>query len=444
MKQALGNGKVLNMPQWVTRNWIPADGSGISRRDRQGGSYEAYIPDTLSDASLVIPVELAQKAAEIERSIIALGRRDGAGQLESIARLLMRSEAISSSRIEGIAPNVDKVVLAELAQEEDVRGFKESAEAVARNLQVLRSVENSFATTPEITPENLGQLQSELLGAYPTVPVGIRKIQNWIGGSGRTPIGAEFVPPPPEEVPTLMADFCRYFNGAAHGALTQAAIIHAQFETIHPFADGNGRVGRALIHGTLLRRGLTHQTILPISLILGTWSKRYVGGLTAFRQGDVPRWLDTFFDAAQEAVTQANLLADQLLEIQQDWEQRLDEYRRSQGKTRALRADSIDFKLLTGLAAHPIVTAKTLERLYGVTWSNARRSLEDLQAAGILRGKVIGTRGTTGYYADDILSLITHADRQLASSQFDTRLAQPSGRAVPNPPVLPLGSASLG
>ncbi len=144
------------MPQWVTRNWIPADGSGISRRDRQGGSYEAYIPDTLSDVSLVIPVELAQKAAEIERSIIALGRRDGAGQLESIARLLMRSEAISSSRIEGIAPNVDKVVLAELAQEEDVRGFKESAEAVARNLQVLRSVENSFATTPEITPEHLG------------------------------------------------------------------------------------------------------------------------------------------------------------------------------------------------------------------------------------------------------------------------------------------------
>lgn len=150
------------------------------------------------------------------------------------------------------------------------------------------------------------------------------------------------------------------------------------------------------------------------------------------------------FDAAQEAVTQANLLADQLLEIQQDWEQRLDEYRKSQGKTRALRADSIDFKLLTGLAAHPIVTAKTLERLYGVTWSNARRALEDLQAVGILRGKVIGTRGTTGYYADDILSLITHADRQLASSQFDTRLAQPSGRAVPNPPVLPLGSASLG
>ena len=141
---------------------------------------------------------------------------------------------------------------------------------------MLRSVENSFATTPEITPEHLGQLQSELLGAHPTVPVGIRKIQNWIGGSGRTPIGAEFVPPPP-------------------GALTQAAIIHAQFETIHPFADGNGRVGRALIHGTLLRRGLTHQTILPISLILGTWSKRYVEGLTAFRQGDVPRWLDTFF-----------------------------------------------------------------------------------------------------------------------------------------------------
>ncbi|HFG8808601.1 Fic/DOC family N-terminal domain-containing protein [Corynebacterium striatum] len=92
--------------------------------------------------------ELTSRAARIEREILDLNRHAASGQLESVARLLMRSEATSSSRIEGIAPNVDKVVLAELAQKEEVRGFKESAEEVARNLTVLCSIEKSFATEP--------------------------------------------------------------------------------------------------------------------------------------------------------------------------------------------------------------------------------------------------------------------------------------------------------
>lgn len=92
--------------------------------------------------------ELTSRAARIEREISDLNRHAASGQLESVARLLMRSEAISSSRIEGIAPNVDKVVLAELAQKEEVRGFKESAEEVARNLTVLCSIEKRFATEP--------------------------------------------------------------------------------------------------------------------------------------------------------------------------------------------------------------------------------------------------------------------------------------------------------
>ncbi len=108
--------------------------------------------------------ELTSRAARIERDILGLNRHAASGQLESVARLLMRSEAISSSRIEGIAPNVDKVVLAELAQEEEVRGFKEGAEEVARNLTVLRSIEKSFATEPTISVGLLEKLQRELMG----------------------------------------------------------------------------------------------------------------------------------------------------------------------------------------------------------------------------------------------------------------------------------------
>ncbi|MDK7884739.1 Fic family protein [Corynebacterium striatum] len=218
--------------------------------------------------------ELTRRAARIEREILDLNRHAASGQLESVARLLMRSEAISSSRIEGIAPNADKVVLAELAQVEEVRGFKEGAEEVARNLTVLRSIEKSFATEPTISVELLEKLRREWMGEKGSISTGLRTIQNWTGGSNHTPIGAEFIPAPPGLVHDLVDDLCLYLDGASHGALIQAAIAHAQFETIHPFADGNGHVGPALIHGILLRRGLTKYTILPVSLLLlGTRSK---------------------------------------------------------------------------------------------------------------------------------------------------------------------------
>lgn len=136
------------MPHYVTESWIPESGSGIPRRDKAEGPFQAYVPAHLASKAWTFSPELTSRAARIEREILDLNRHAASGQLESVARLLMRSEAISSSRIEGIAPNVDKVVLAELAQKEEVCGFKESAEEVARNLTVLCSIEKSFATEP--------------------------------------------------------------------------------------------------------------------------------------------------------------------------------------------------------------------------------------------------------------------------------------------------------
>ncbi|MFW9042192.1 Fic family protein [Corynebacterium striatum] len=182
------------------------------------------------------------------------------------------------------------------------------------------------------------------------------------------------MPAPPRLVRDLVEDLCLYLDGASHGALIQAAIAHAQFETIHPFADGNGRVGRALIHGILLRRGLTEYTILPVSLVLGTWSTRYVQGLTAYRQDDADEWLSVFLDAAVE------------------------DTRREEGMQRALRANSLEAKLLTSLPAHPIVTVTSIQRLYGITPGNARKAVGRLTDAGILRTKVIAKNGGLGYY----------------------------------------------
>ena len=161
----------LYMPHYVTETWIPDAGSGIPRRDKAEGPFQAYVPDHLASKAWTFSPELTSRAARIEREILRLNRHAASGQLESVARLLMRSEAISSSRIEGIAPNADAVVLAELAQEEEVRGYKEGTEEVARNLTVLRSIEKSFATEPTISVELLEKLQRELMGRRAPFPL---------------------------------------------------------------------------------------------------------------------------------------------------------------------------------------------------------------------------------------------------------------------------------
>ena len=137
----------------------------------------------------------------------------------------------------------------------------------------------------DITVDHLLEAHRRLLGRHAPAEYGgrIRDEQNWIGGSSYNPCSAAFVPPPPEQVRDLLEDLCAFCNGDDLPDVVQAALAHAQFETIHPFVDGNGRIGRALIHLVLRRRGLAPRVLPPISLILATWSEDYVAGLTATR-----------------------------------------------------------------------------------------------------------------------------------------------------------------
>lgn len=259
-------------------------------------------------------------------------------------------------------------------------------------------------------------------------------LQNWIGGNNYSPMGADFVPPPPDMVPALLDDLMDLVSGAHHAALVQAAIAHAQFETIHPFPDGNGRVGRALIHAILRRRGVTRAPILPVSTVLYTLSERYVDGLTAYRDGRVAQWVEFFVDAADTASDEAVVIADDVAALRGQWDEQIEEYRRSVGKARALRKDSAEYKILRGLPAVPLLTEATAMREYGIPKkASAQTALEALKEAGILRKKEIGdrTHRVTGYFADDIFRLIDAASRELASTMFDTRVSPPTGRAVP-------------
>ncbi|TWJ10463.1 Fic family protein [Stackebrandtia albiflava] len=401
-----------------------------------------YLPDRLVGRPSRIPQETTVRAAKLESAIRDLADREHAHLLEGVARFLLRSEAVASSKIEGLVAAPQKIALAEMAEvhDETVRGFTETARLIASNIAVLRRAVSELATMPTVGVDDILDLHRALL--LDSRHHGLRKVQNWIGGGDSNPLGAQFVPPPPEDVPELMADLVDYLNSAGDGPLVQAAILHAQFETIHPFTDGNGRIGRALIHTVLARRGLTSTAILPISLALRTRQAEYVEGLTAYRYfGDassdvavegVDRWLRVFLEAGEIAVAQADELLHELTELQGRWRARLETYRTAHGLRPAPRSGSAVARLLATLPETPALTARIVERLLKVSHPAARAALEELAEAGILHRKQV-ERGTTGYLAKDVFEVLTFAERQLASADWDTRLSPPV-RAVPGRP----------
>ena len=428
------------MASWETAHWESDLGSGVPRPAQRSGHYQRYVPDLIDGAGLAVEADLSRQVAGVERGIRALNGA-GADGLAGIARFLLRSEAIASSRIEGITPSAQQVALAELGQSESVRGISEQAQLVANNMTIVREATTRLAEAPALTVADIVALHRSLLPDMPRHH-GLRTVQNWIGSSNWTPIGAAYVPPAPERVPQLMEDLVGYLNGAAHSPLVQAAVVHAQFETIHPFTDGNGRVGRALIHTVLARRGLTDRAVLPISLVLATLRDGYVAGLTAFRHAsprggeDADRatnaWLTTFVHASAIAVEQSEDLVREIAALRRDWADRLATYRAGAGLRPTPRADSAVARLLAQLPEAPVLTATTLARILGVSFPAANAALDELRGAGILAARSI-ERGATAYIAREVLDLVTLSERALASTRFDTRVSPPH-RGVPARP----------
>lgn len=428
------------MAEWEHAYWESSVESGVPRRDRRSGSYRRYLPDPLDGWPVVVDGELSLHVAAVERQVRGLNG-PGAEALAGVARFLLRSEAIASSRIEGLAPSPQQVALAELGRSESVLGVSQQAQLVANNMTVVRDATTALVEADEVTVDHVVDLQRALLPDEPRHH-GLRDVQNWIGGSDWHPIDADFAPPDPERVPALMADLMHYLNGAAHSPVVQAALVHAQFETIHPFTDGNGRVGRALVHTVLARRGLTPTAVLPVSLVLATLRDEYVGGLTAYRHVAAPgtpeavaglaKWLEVFVRAGGLAATQSGDLVSQVAQLRETWTARLAAHRTEQGIRAAPRVDSVAARLLATLPEAPVLTSSTVQRVLDVSAPAALAGLEELHAADVLDTRKI-SHGATAYLATEVLELVTLAERRLASTKFDTRTSEPN-RPVPARP----------
>ncbi|HWS91077.1 MAG TPA: Fic family protein, partial [Mycobacterium sp.] len=306
-----------------------------------------------------------------------------------------------------------------------------TADEVLGNIEAMSWAVETLAERKTIRAEGLLEVHRRLLaGTRLAEHAGkLRSEQNWIGGSNYNPCAASFVPPPPEEVEALIDDLCTFCNDDSLPAIAQAAIVHAQFETIHPFIDGNGRTGRALIHVVLRRRGLAERVLPPISLILATWSADYVSGLTATRyrgatasrpaHDGLNRWIALFASAARRAVSDAGAFETRVAKIEAKW-------RTGVGR---IRADSATDRLLRALPGVPIVTVTGASDLVGRSFQQTNQAIARLVDAQVLKQVTVGRRNRA-FEAAEIVDAFSDLERRLASPTGDTRSSAPA-RTVP-------------
>jgi Fic family protein len=414
----------------IRSRWISSF-EGMSRRDRQGCNYDAYVPDMLAGWDLALPADLVADLSDAETAIRRLNASGTAHvSLEGLARFLLRAEAVASSKIEGLDAGPRRLLDAEMVRVQGGDAADRIAVEVLSNVAAMEAAVELGSSTDAITLDDLLAIHRILMERSATPAIGgeVRDAQNWIGGSSYNPCSAAFVPPPPEALDGLLDDLLTYVNGDGHPALVQAAIAHAQFETIHPFADGNGRTGRALIHVILRRRRLAPRFVPPISLVLATWASDYITGLTAFRHfgaADSPErsagactWLRTFATAANRSCADAESYTRKIAGLDAQWRARL-------GPVRANSAVELLLDLLPGV---PVITVDSAARSIGRSTMRTGEAIGRLEAAGILRQRNVGRRRYRVFEAADVVDLYTGLERALASPAGDTVTSAPTRR----------------
>jgi Fic family protein len=423
------------MSRLIRCRW-PGNSDAPSRGERLPCEYDAYVPDPLVGRSIRLDGDVAADATFAETAIAGLNAEASAlVDTEALARLLLRAESIASSRIEGLEIGARKLLRAEAARQLGERSIDITAEEVLGNVTAMNSAIQEISPGAPITPEILLRFHGRLLSGTRHRPYAgrLRDQQNWIGGSSFSPCSAAFVPPPPELVPGLIDDLCAFCNEESLPTVVQAALAHAQFETIHPFADGNGRTGRGLIHLVLRRRGLATRVLPPISLILATWARGYVDGLTATRylgpatseeaHEGINLWVEKFASACTRSVEDAVSFEARVRQIDQEWRAALG----------AVRRDSATDLLLQVIPGAPILTVSAAAELTGRSFPQVNEAVARLTAAGILSQVTVGKRNRA-FEAKAIINAFTDLERQLASPGGDTRSSPPARPVTPRRP----------
>jgi Fic family protein len=375
-------------------------------RYRRACEFDIFLPEPLEADVYDLPGELATVVSEAEVAISQLNHF--APRLAPLARLLLRTESIASSKVEGLQVDAKQLARAEVRDDIGRRASVEAVEILA-NVDAMQFAIEETASVGRITPHEIVAVHRVLMErSHPRIAGRPRDKQNWIGGNDYNPCGADFVPPPPEMVDPLLEELCRFFERDDLPALVQASLAHAQFETIHPFDDGNGRTGRALVQVILRRRGLAPAYVPPISVVLARDKERYIKGLTAYRDDRVQDWIEVFSLAATEASTLAGRYLDQVTALQEEWRARLRE------KVNP-RSDAAAWALIEVLPAHPVVTLPVGVAATGKSKPAVNGAIADLVTAEVL-SPLSESQRNRAWEASELLDLIVDLEEGVSPS----------------------------
>lgn len=362
----------------VSQTWQYDPALDAPVKYRRACRYDAFVPDTLVSLGLQLDAPLAGLLSEAENAIRDLNE-DGGPALEPLALLLLRTESIASSKVEGMQLGVRELAHAEAKAESGIAPGPTAIEVLA-NIDAMVLAVDDAAQAERFGESEITAIHRRLMEGAPHRHTAgrVRTQQNWIGGNDYNPCGADFVPPPPEEVSRLLSDLCDAINDETLPPLVQAALVHAQFETIHPFDDGNGRTGRALVHVVLRRRGIAPRFLPPVSVIFAAAKDRYIAGLTQFRGDAASAWVEHFAAATVRAARLARAYVVAVRALQERWREQL------RAADRVPRADAAAWAIIDLLPAHPMISAPVATAVTNRAKGRIYEGVEQLVSASVL------------------------------------------------------------
>ena len=372
-----------------------------SKADRMVRSIKVCNPPEIANRMLMLDSELASRSESATNAISSL---DGAygKTLKSLDRLLIRAESISSSKIENLHATSEEYARALYGNNSN-----SSAVAMVAGTNALTVLVASVSSGKPITESALKKAHYTLMKDVPREidwAGKYRLVQNWIAGSDHSPIGAIFIPPPPENVGGLMQDLLIFANRDDVPVLVQAAVAHAQFETIHPFTDGNGRIGRALVNVILRRRGVTTRVVVPIASFLVANKSAYFADLNKYREGHLQSLLSRFISAANISSVEADKTAATLDKLSEIWRKQIG----------IIRTGSSTSQLLDRLTAIPVFSAEELVGVIGKNPSSIYNAISKLNNVGILE-PLSDRRRNQIWGAVDVLQELEELDSRIAA-----------------------------
>lgn len=372
-----------------------------------GETVRAFVPDPLPP---VPPLELTgARQTALEQATMALGRLDGLSLLLPDPKLLLyayvRREAVLSSQIEGTQSSLSDLLLYEIneAPGAPVDDVVETSNYVAAMEHAMARMQGGFPFSNRLLRESHALLMASGRGSE-RAPGEFRRSQNWIGG--RRPSKAHFVPPPPQEVQNCMADLERFIHNQKQElpVLIKAALVHVQFETIHPFLDGNGRLGRLLIALLLHEGGILSQPLLYLSLYFKENRATYYELLSRVRsEGDWEAWVDFFLEGVRETASGAVRTAQQIVELFERDTARIHQLGRSSAN--ALRIHEV-------LRQKPVCTVAHMVKVLSVTFPTASKAMSSLVELGIAR-ELTGRRRDRIFAYDAYLGTLSEGGEPL-------------------------------